>query len=92
MVTFNDLKFEPHQAGIGGVQATHEFPNGYGASVIKASFSYGGREGFYELAVLKGGSLCYETPITEDVIGHLTEDAVTSLLTQIEALPAVVNS
>ena len=48
-------------------------------------------DGLYELAVLKGtpgkDALCYTTPITDDVVGHITPDEVTELLGKIEALP-----
>lgn len=69
-----------------GTQATVTFKNGYTASVITGSGAYGGEQGLYELAVLKNGHLCYDTPITDDVIGHLTPDEVTALLVRIEAL------
>lgn len=41
----------------------------------------------YELAVLKNGHVCYDTPITHDVIGYLTADEVGEILEKIEALP-----
>jgi hypothetical protein len=38
--------------------------------------------------VLDGnGDLTYETPVTSDVEGYLTEDDVTKLLEQIQSLP-----
>lgn len=40
----------------------------------------------YELAVLKHGRLCYDTPITDDVIGYLTSNEVYELLDRIEQL------
>lgn len=86
---FSDLEFVTHPAGLGGKAARAYFPNGYGASVIRSSFSYGGPLGLYELAVLKGNNLCYDTPITDDVLGHLTKQDVTRLLGEIEALPQV---
>jgi len=64
-----------------------QFPNGYGASVIRSPYSYGGPDGLYELAVLKNGKINYKTPITDDVVGWLTPDEVTELLGQIQALP-----
>lgn len=64
-----------------------QFANGYGASVIRSRQSYGGPEGFYELAVLKGGKINYKTPITNDVIGWLDADEVEELLDKIKALP-----
>lgn len=65
----------------------HEFPNGYGASVVRHAFSYGGSAGFYELAVLHDGEIVYDTPITNDVIGWLTMARVGDLLHDIAALP-----
>ena len=92
-MTFDDLKFEAREGRYGdlsGVQALVFFSNGYGASVIKGRGSYGSRDNLYELAVVKteGDSwdLCYDTPITDDVIGFLSEDGITNLLGQIEAL------
>ena len=65
----------------------YEFPNGYGASVLNSTYSHGGEAGLYELAVLKDSDICYSTPITNDVIGHLTAEEVTELLREIEVLP-----
>lgn len=67
------------------------FTNGYGASVVKGPGTYGEAEGLWELAVLKRGKegwlICYDTPITDDVIGYLTEAAVDALLQKIAKLP-----
>jgi len=44
--------------------------------------------GLWELAVIgKDGSLCYDTPITDDVLGYLTEEEVNNTLVLIEQLP-----
>ena len=65
----------------------YEFPNGYGASVVKHRGSYGYDKGLWELAVLDfDGSLCYTTEITNDVIGHLNDPEVDRLLRRIEQL------
>ena len=86
-MTFDDLKFEERSDLFGGIRARVTFPNGFGASVIKGDNSYGGRDGLYELAVMgKDGNLTYETPITSDVEGRLTETAVSELLARIEKL------
>ena len=84
-MTFNDLTFLPSTYS-DGVHAIVTFDNGYGASVVKTNMSYGGKEGLYELAVLFDGLISYDTPITNDVIGFLTEDEVTELLQKIEDL------
>jgi hypothetical protein len=71
----------------GGRQKLYHFKNGYGASVVKHEGSYGGKSGLWELAVLDAeGSLCYDTEITDDVIGHLNDPQVDALLNQIANL------
>jgi len=79
----------------GGTQKLYSFPNGYGASVIRNSMSYGGKEGLWELAVLKGtdvsvAPITYDTPITEDVMGWLSDEEVEETLTAISALPDAI--
>lgn len=76
-----------------GTQKLYRFDNGYGASVIQSSSSYGGDEGLWELAVIKyigegieDFILTYETEITDDVLGYLCEDRVDALLEKIERL------
>jgi hypothetical protein len=87
MKAFKDLEFVEHPSHIGGVQARITFDNGYGASVVKTPYSYGGDRGLYELAVLKDDELHYDNPVANgDVRGFLTEDAVTELLIQIQKL------
>jgi len=89
-MTFNDLKFNSTQIN-SGIQAIVKFKNNYGASVVKHEYSYGGKQGLYELAVIQydesgDWDICYDTPITDDVLGYLTEDDVTDYLIQIEQL------
>ena len=81
---------------IGNESYVFSFKNGYGASVIKKANisgfmgSYGGSYGFendnWEIAVLKDGYLCYNTYITDDVLGDITEENVTEILEQIKKL------
>ncbi|UZS00988.1 hypothetical protein [Pseudomonas phage vB_PsaM_M1] len=77
-----------------GTQVLHKFENGYGASVIAGgTYTYGGDVGLKELAVIKfydgdKWHLCYETEITDDVLGYLTDEDVADLLVRIEALEA----
>ena len=89
MKTFKDLEFEqlndtPYMVG---KKSRMQFDNGYGVSVISHTHSYGGRSGLYEVAVLdKDGFLTYETPVTSDVIGYLTEEDVTDVMKQVQNL------
>lgn len=74
-----------------GVQHRYKFKNNYGTSVVKHDFSYGGKNGLWELAVLdftvdKSGEITYHTPITQDVIGHLAWNNVESILQEIKEL------
>lgn len=74
-----------------GTQQIYRFENGYGASVVRHSFSYGSAEGLFELAVLIFSSadrwdITYATPITDDVLGYLTEEDVVKTLTQVKEL------
>ena len=63
------------------------FQNGYGASVIKHDYSYGGKSGLWELAVLDNmGQVDSTTQITNDVIGHLTWDRVEKYLERVKLL------
>lgn len=83
---FNELKFEPFNDGI---IARFTFPNQRGVNVIQTPNSYGGREGFYELAVLDAdGRFDYSTPVTDNVEGWLAPEEVTELMATVAALPA----
>jgi hypothetical protein len=63
------------------------FDNGYGVSVVSHSHSYGGRDGLYEIAVLDSDDkLTYDTPVTNDVIGYLSEEDVTDVMKQVQEL------
>jgi hypothetical protein len=90
-VTFDDLNFVTHPNHGVGIRATAFFPNGYGVSVIRSPYSYGGPAGLYEAAVLAGDAdncaLTYDTPVTDDVEGHLTPEGVTAFVQKVRALP-----
>jgi hypothetical protein len=83
---FEELNFQPHPAGM-GQQCIVQFPNGYGASIVQGPHTYGGKDGLYEIAVFgKEGEICYSTPITDDVLGYLSEEEVEKTLTDIKNL------
>ena len=77
----------------GGSQAIYRFANGRGASVVAHDFSYGGPH-LWELAVVRFHSedpdefsLDYTTPVTDDVLGWLSDEDVAEHLATIAALP-----
>lgn len=84
---FGKLVFNDHPNGR-GIQAIVKFNNGYGASVVKGEFSYGGRDGLFELAVIgENGELHYDNPISNgDVLGYLTKEDVSEVLEKISKL------
>jgi hypothetical protein len=87
---FTDLEFEPHPHYPDGVHARYFFPNGYGVSVVKFPGSYGFQDGLYEVAIIKGTKenyeICYDTPITDDVLGHRDEQDIENILEEVQAL------
>lgn len=95
MKEFKDLLFKEHPNGMGGFQARMEFGNGYGVSVVCGAYLYStprtnlyaaSMYEAYEVAILKNGSLCYDTPITDDVLGYLKPTEVTDVMKQVQSL------
>jgi hypothetical protein len=89
MKTFNDLNFEQINDApfMVGKKARMSFDNGYGVSVVSHTYSYGGKDGLYEIAVLDSeGELTYETSVTNDVIGYLTEEEVSGVMKKVQEL------
>ena len=67
------------------------FENGYGASVVKHFGSYEWDEDLFELAVIKFNNnnewnIVYDTKITNDVLGYLTNNDVLRYLYKIKRL------
>lgn len=88
MKNFKELPSNPIN---GGIQYIFKADNGYGASIVQHSFSYGKDQGLWEMAVTKYDEdgewgICYSTPITSDVLGYLSEADVMNYLKQIEQL------
>ena len=69
-----------------GEQAKMFFDNGYGVSVVTGSAAYDA----YEVAVIKGDeenfTLCYDTPVTDDVVPCSDEDEVSKIMKQVQEL------
>lgn len=87
MKTFKDIIFKSNPMGEEfGIVSRTEFDNGYEVSVVKNKYTYGGDLGLYELAIFKDGEICYDTPITNDVIGYLRPVDVTEVMEKIQKL------
>jgi len=81
LLTFEDTKVPQ------GVAAKVEFPNGWGASIVKNDMSYGGKSGLFEIAVLDNdGKINSQTDITDDVVGWCDDKDVDRILTAISKL------
>jgi hypothetical protein len=76
-----------YEGEIDGYAKHAVFVNGYGASVVSHQYSYGGKDGLFEIAVTHGNGLCYATPVTSDVIGYLDNADVMDVLMNISQLP-----
>jgi hypothetical protein len=96
MKTFKDIEFKPHSFGE-GLHGLLFFPNGYGVSVVRyknptsGTYStYTTNEDEWEVAVLYGDenewNITYNTYITDDVIGHLSEGGVEQIITLVQNL------
>ena len=73
-------------------QRLYRFDNNFGASIIFHKGSYGFEEDMVELAVIrwyedgKNWSLTYDTEITDDIIGYLTQEQAKDILEKIKKL------
>ena len=87
MKTFNEIEFKPNPMGAEfGIVSRTKLDNGYEVSIVQSPHSYGGDIGLYELAIFKDGEICYDTPITNDVIGYLRPVDVTEVMEKIQKL------
>jgi hypothetical protein len=90
MKQFKDLEFKAHPMaeGLYGIISRIQFDNGFGASVVKHQYSYGGDRGLYELAVLdSNGEVHYDNSVANgDVIGYLRPEDITDVMEKIQKL------
>jgi hypothetical protein len=78
------------------IQKVYRFPNSLGASVVCHEFSYGGKNGLWELALIRFKNMedpeswefYYHDLTNNDVVGWLSQKDVEELLEKIKALPA----
>ena len=85
--TFKDLDFVPTEEFLNGIRSECHFDNGYGVSVVRHKYSYGNGLNLFELAIIdKSGEITYSTPITDDVLGYLSEDDVSDTMIKVQRL------
>lgn len=87
MFDLNKLNWQPNPAGVGGEMACIKFENGYEASVLRGGLFYTDN-GTYEVAVMKDGYIDNTTPITDGVLGYLSENELKKALYDISNLQA----
>jgi len=93
MKTFKDLEFKKHSIANSGIerykdarQAELNFKNDYGVSVIFGSCFYSNGINTYEVAILYNGHISYNSGITDDVIGYLSEEKVSEIMVRVQSL------
>lgn len=94
MKTFRALRFKPHplavecpeRADYFGTRAVMTFKNGYGVSVLCGQAFYSNGVDTYEVAILHNGKLCYDTDITDDVLGRRGIAEVTEIMQEVQSL------
>ena len=83
MKTFEDLKFWKNESG--ALEATEYFDNGYGVSVLQDGTSHH-EDYLYNVAVLKDGLFCFDTPITNLILVHQSVDQVNDVIKMVQEL------
>lgn len=85
-IEYGSISTDFHDNWYGGYAYTITYPNGYAASIVKFYGSFGARNDLWEIAVMKNGDLCYDTEITDDVLGNLDENDVIRVCEDIASL------
>ncbi len=62
-----------------------QFDNGFYVSILSSKHSYGNIDQ-YELGILDDNGLCYDTPLTNDVVGYLDKEDVEKWLKDVSEL------
>jgi hypothetical protein len=87
---FQDIKFNDTKMPK-GIQSIIDFGK-YDLSIVKSDFSYGGKQGLYEIAVFDGKEQVELPGITEEgdtVKGFLTEDNVMGIIAKMHSITGV---
>lgn len=71
---------------VGSTMAKIQFDNGYGVSIVFGKMFYSNGVDTYECAVTHYGELCYDTWITNDVMGYLSKEELMQTIYEVERL------
>jgi hypothetical protein len=73
-----------------GMGVVFRFDNEYGISLVCHSFSYGNKNDEFEIAIIKFNSednknwnICYDTDITNDVLGYQSKEDVIEIIQKV---------
>lgn len=86
MLKFRDLEFKSqpfNEIDPTAIQAIINFDNGYGVSVVRGKYFYC-NDNTYEVAILKDGDLCFDTPIASSVLAYRTKDQITKIMKKLQ--------
>lgn len=79
MIELQGFEFRKHPTA--GFQATANYDNGFGISVIPECDGES-----YELAVTRKGNVCYDSGLNSDVFRYLTVDEVHAVIMRVRNL------
>ena len=94
--TFKDLEFEMHpilldaksqdtkEIFANSKHAVMEFENGYGVSVVFGDQFCSNGIDTYEVAIIKDNHVCFDTPLTDNVLAYKNEDEVTEIMRKVQ--------
>lgn len=92
-LTIGDVEMKPHPWAKNAWHGEVKFANGWGASVVKGNQFYTSPTKPWEIAVIDSdGEIAYDSGLTGDVFGYLTDTAATKVLADIAALSPKVKS
>ena len=88
---FKDIKFKERKEPKGGIQAILNYGK-YNLSIVRDRYSYGGKEGLYEVGAFLNNPMIELPGITEEgdtVKGWLSEDDITGILLKMVTISGV---
>ena len=90
---YNEYLVKDGAGAMGGYQLLFRFENNYGASCINTTGSYGNEIAvvYFPDKVDYKYKLTYSTSVTDDVLGHLTEDEALKTLEAIKNIKEELN-